>query len=99
MKDLNDNIIISLPNFAFFPNAATPFIYFNVKKTDGATGINSMGSTSGHEEYDVSYFNLGGKKLNKNELSKLPRGTMYFKKYRPSKGGAYKTKKVLKLYN
>jgi hypothetical protein len=44
-------------------------------------------------EYDINYFNLEGKKLNKNELSKLPNGSVYFRRTLSSKG-TYSYKKI-----
>lgn len=97
LKDLNDNVIISLEEFAFFPTGVTPFIYFNVNNKLDETGINSLDFPV-ELEYDINYFNLEGKKLNKNELSKLPNGSVYFRRTLSSKG-TYSYKKILKLNN
>jgi hypothetical protein len=85
LKDLNDNVIISLEEFAFFPTAITPFIYFNVNNKLDETGINSLDFPV-ELEYDINYFNLEGKKFNKNELSKLPNGSVYFRRTLSGKG-------------
>ncbi|MBL6658105.1 MAG: hypothetical protein ISR00_00200 [Flavobacteriales bacterium] len=94
LKDLNNNIIISLEEFAFFPNGETPFLYFNVNNKQ-ETGINTLDFPL-ESKHEIIYYNLEGKKININELSKLPKGSVYIRKSRSS-NGTYSIKKNVSL--